>query len=51
MRALRDFNTPKIPNHDTPVFLGFPNFTSQNGNSEISNSYINFKILMYLKFC
>ena len=21
MRALRDFNTPKIPNHDTPVFL------------------------------
>lgn len=21
MRALRDFNTPKIPNHDTPVFM------------------------------
>jgi dynein heavy chain len=21
MRALRDFNTPKIPNNDTPIFL------------------------------
>ncbi|ETK82325.1 hypothetical protein L915_12268 [Phytophthora nicotianae] len=21
MRALRDFNTPRIPHHDTPIFL------------------------------
>lgn len=21
MRALRDFNTPKIPAHDTPIFI------------------------------
>ena len=33
MRALRDFNTPKIPNWDTPIFMRliqdlFPNFAN-----------------------